>query len=41
MEAKANLSRTLVVAAVVVVTVGVALLGVGLRSAETQTTSYY
>jgi probable HAF family extracellular repeat protein len=41
MKAKAKLSRTFVVAAVVVVAVGVALFGVGLRSAEPQTTSYY
>src|SRR5215204_5674668 len=38
MMAKANLSRTLVVVTVVVVAVAVALFGVGLRSAETQTT---
>src|SRR5215203_287460 len=43
MMAKANLSRTLVVVTVVVGAVAVALFGVGLRSAETQTTttSYY
>jgi probable HAF family extracellular repeat protein len=42
MMAKANLSRTLVVVSVVVVGVAVALFGVGLRSAQTQTTpSYY
>ena len=39
--AKANLSRTLVVVSVVVVGVAVALFGVGLRSAETQTTPTY
>jgi len=38
MKAKANLYRTLVVAAVMVVAVSVALFGVGLRTAETQTT---
>jgi len=41
MMAKANLSRTLVGLTVVVVGVAVALFGVGLRTAETQTTSYY
>src|SRR5215207_10533842 len=44
MKANANLSRTLVVLAVgLLVAVGVALFGVGLRSAETQTTAptYY
>jgi probable HAF family extracellular repeat protein len=43
MMAKANLSRTLVVVTVVVMAVAVALFGVGLRSAETQTTAptYY
>src|SRR5215204_6040150 len=41
MMAKANLFRTLVVAGVVVVAVGVALFGVGLRTAETQTTPTY
>ena len=43
MEAKANLLRTLLVAAVGLVVVAVALFGVGLRTAETQTTapSYY
>jgi probable HAF family extracellular repeat protein len=41
MKAKAKLSRTFVVAEVVVVAVAVALFGVGLRSAEPQTTSYY
>jgi hypothetical protein len=42
-EAKANLLRTLVVLAVGLVAVAVALLGVGLRTAETQTTAttYY
>jgi probable HAF family extracellular repeat protein len=42
MKAKANFFRTLVVLWVVVVTVPVALFGVGIRSAETQTIpSYY
>src|SRR5215211_4397455 len=41
MMAKANLSRTLVVVTVVVGAVAVALFGVGLRSAETQTTPTY
>jgi probable HAF family extracellular repeat protein len=43
MKSKANLFRALVVLSVVVVAVSVALFGVGLRSAETQTTapSYY
>ena len=42
MKAKANLSRTLVVVAVVVAA-AVAVFGVGIRSAETQTTAatYY
>ena len=40
--AKANLSRTLVVVTVVVMAVAVALFGVGLRTADTQSTpSYY
>jgi len=39
MMAKANLSRTLVVVSVVVVGVAVALFGVSLRTAETQTTT--
>jgi probable HAF family extracellular repeat protein len=42
MMAKANLSRTLVVVTVVLVAVAVALFGVGLRTADTQSTpSYY
>jgi len=41
MKAKANLSRTIVVLAVGLVGVAVALLGVGLRSAKTQTTPTY
>jgi probable HAF family extracellular repeat protein len=41
MMAKANLSRTLVVVTVVVGAVAVALFGVGLRTAETQTTHTY
>src|SRR5215203_5207122 len=39
MKAKANLFRTLVVLPVVLVAVAVALFGVGLRTAETQTTT--
>jgi probable HAF family extracellular repeat protein len=42
MKAKANLFRSLVVVLpVMLVAVAVALFGVGLRTAETQTTSYY
>src|SRR5215203_1899454 len=39
MKAKAHLFRTLVVLPVVLVAVAVALFGVGLRTAETQTTT--
>ena len=41
MKAKVNLFHTLLVLWVVLVAVAVALFGVGQRTAETQTTSYY